>query len=100
MPAYFVAVRTAIKDAKEMEAYGQKARKSMAGHQLKPLAVYGKARSTDGPHTDGAVILEFPTFEAAEAWYDSPAYQDAVVHRFAGADYQTFIIQGVEPKPS
>ena len=100
MPAYFVAVRTAIKDAKEMETYGQKARQSMAGHQLRALAVYGKARSTDGPNTDGAVILEFPTFEAAEAWYDSPEYQRAVVHRFAGAEYQTFIIQGIEAKPS
>ena len=95
MSAYFVAVRTAIKDGKEMETYGQKARKSMAGHHVKALAAYGRIRSTDGPQTDGAVILEFPTFEAAEAWYDSPAYQDAIVHRFAGGDYQTFIIQGI-----
>jgi uncharacterized protein (DUF1330 family) len=95
MPAYFVAVRTAIKDAKEMETYGRKARKSMAGHQVKALAVYGKIRSTDGPPTDGVVILEFPTFEAAEAWYDSPAYQEAVAHRFSGGDYQTFIIEGL-----
>jgi uncharacterized protein (DUF1330 family) len=95
MPAYFVAVRTAVKNPEEMAAYGKKARASMAGHPVKALAAYGKIRSTDGPRTDGAVILEFPTFEAAEAWYDSPAYQDAVVHRFAGAEYRTFIIQGV-----
>jgi uncharacterized protein (DUF1330 family) len=95
MPAYFVAVRTALKNLGEMEVYGKKARASMAGHHVKALAAYGKIRPTDGPHTEGAVILEFPTFEAAEAWYDSPAYQEAVVHRFAGADYRTFIIQGV-----
>jgi uncharacterized protein (DUF1330 family) len=95
MPAYFVAVRTAIKDAKEMETYGQKARQSMAGHQVKALAAYGKIRSTDGPHTDGAVILEFPTYEAAVTWYESAAYQEAIVHRFAGGDYQTFIIEGI-----
>jgi len=95
MSAYFVAVRAAIKDGKEMETYGQMARKSMAGHDVKALAAYGRIRSTDGPQTDGAVILEFPTFEAAEAWYDSPAYQEAIVHRFTGGDYQTFIIQGI-----
>jgi uncharacterized protein (DUF1330 family) len=95
MPAYFVAIRTAIKDAKEMEVYMGKARAAIAGHQFKVLALYGKVRSTDGPATDGAIIKEFATFEAAEAWYDSHAYQEAVVHRFAGADYQTFIIQGV-----
>jgi len=95
MPAYFVAVRNAIKDPKEMEVYLKKARAAIAGHQFKVLALYGKVRSCDGPATDGAIIKEFATFEAAEAWYDSPAYQEAVVHRFAGADYRTFIIQGV-----
>jgi len=95
MPAYFVAIRTAIQEPREMAVYLKKARAAMAGHQFKVLALYGKIRSTDGPATDGAIIKEFATFEAAEAWYDSPAYQEAVVHRFAGADYQTFIIQGV-----
>lgn len=94
MTAYFVAVRTALKDLQEMDVYMQKSRAAMAGHDFKPLAVYGKLRSTDGPATDGVVILEFPTFEAAEAWYDSPAYQAAVVHRFAAGDYQTFIVEG------
>ena len=95
MAAYFVAVRNAIRDPAEMQTYKTLARAAMAGHQFKVLALYGKIRSTDGPTTDGAIIKEFATFEAAEAWYDSPAYQEAVVHRFAGADYQTFIIQGV-----
>jgi uncharacterized protein (DUF1330 family) len=95
MPAYFVAIRNAIKDPKEMEVYLGKARAAIAGHQFKVLALYGRIRSCDGPKTDGAIIKAFATFEAAEAWYDSPAYQEAVVHRFAGADYQTFIIQGV-----
>ena len=94
MPAYFVAVRTAVKDAGEFAIYQKEAPGAMAGHQVKALAAYGKIRSTDGPATEGAVILEFPTFEAAEAWYDSPAYQTAVVHRFAGAEYQTFIVEG------
>lgn len=95
MPAYFVAVRTALRDPEEFAVYRKEANAAMAGHEFKPIAVYGKIRSGDGPASDGAVIIEFPTFEAAEAWYDSPAYQEAVVHRFASADYQTFIIQGV-----
>lgn len=95
MPAYFVAVRNGIKDAKEMETYGGKAGATMAGHSVKPLALYGRLRSTDGPATDGAVILEFPTFEEAEAWFDSPAYQDALQHRLKGGDYQTFIVEGL-----
>jgi uncharacterized protein (DUF1330 family) len=40
--------------------------------------------------------LEFPTFKEAEAWYDSSAYQAAVVHRFGGAKYRTFILEVVD----
>ncbi|CAN5265077.1 hypothetical protein BH10PSE12_BH10PSE12_06130 [soil metagenome] len=61
-------------------------------HGPRVLAAYGRLRSTDGASTEGAVILEFPSFEEAEAWYDSPEYQSAVVHRFAGGEYRTFII--------
>jgi uncharacterized protein (DUF1330 family) len=96
MTAYFVAVRNGITDPEAMETYGALAGKSMGGHAITPLAVYGKTRATDGPATDSAVIIAFPTFEEAEAWYDSPAYQEALVHRLKGGDYQTFIVQGVD----
>jgi uncharacterized protein (DUF1330 family) len=96
MPAYFVAIRESVQDPQEMEVYGQKAGRSGAGHNLKPLAMYGQLRATDGEPVEGAVILEFPTFAEAEAWYDSPAYQDALAHRLRGATYRTFIIQGVD----
>lgn len=95
MPAYFVAVRNAVTDAEQLKIYGDKTLPTFAGHAMKPLAVYGKTRSTDGKPTDSAVVLEFPTFEEAEAWYDSPAYQAIVEHRFKGGDYQTFIVHGV-----
>ena len=62
---------------------------------MKPLAVYGKHEMLEGPAIEGAVILEFPTVEAARAYYHSAAYQDAVQHRFLGADYRVFIIEGL-----
>jgi uncharacterized protein (DUF1330 family) len=49
----------------------------------------------EGPAIEGAVILEFPTVEAAKIYYNSPAYQDAVKHRFLGADYRVFIVEGL-----
>jgi hypothetical protein len=65
------------------------------GHHLIPRVAYGRLRMTEVEPFEGAAILEVPTFEEAEAWYDSPAYQAAVVHRFRGAKYRTFIVQGV-----
>lgn len=95
MPAYFVAVRSRIKDPAELKLYAEKSPASAAGRNIRRLATStGRLRGTAGAIPDGASILEFPTFEDAEAWYDSPEYQEAVRHLFKGADYQTFIIEG------
>ncbi len=40
-------------------------------------------------------ILEFPTFEEAKTWYDSPAYREAREHRLKGADYHAVIVEGL-----
>jgi uncharacterized protein (DUF1330 family) len=96
MSAFFVALRESVRNPEEMKLYAEKAGGSANGHHLIARAAYGRLRMTDGEPIEGAAILEFPTFEEAEAWYDSPAYQAAVVHRFRGAKYRTFIVQGVD----
>jgi uncharacterized protein (DUF1330 family) len=95
MSAFFVALRESVRDPEEMKLYAEKAGASANGHHLIPRVAYGRLQMTEGEPFEGAAILEFPTFEEAEAWYDSPAYQAAVVHRFRGAKYRTFIVQGV-----
>ena len=44
---------------------------------------------------EGVVILEIPSFEAAKAWYDNPAYREVREHRFRGSDYRAIIVEGV-----
>ncbi len=95
MVAYVVFTRERMRDREEYERYREKARPAAAGHALKPLALYGKHEVLEGPTIEGAVILEFPTLEAAKAYYNSAAYQDAAQHRFLGADYRVFIVEGV-----
>jgi uncharacterized protein (DUF1330 family) len=96
MSAFFVALREAVRDPEEMRLYAEKAGRSAEGHRLTTRAAYGRLRVTEGESIQGAVILEFPTFAEAESWYDSAAYQEAVVHRFRGAKYRTFIVQGID----
>lgn len=95
MAAYVIFIRDRIKDAKELATYGEKATGSAAGHPLKPLALYGTSETWEGPPADGVVILEFPTLQAASAWYHSPAYQAAKVHRVRGADYRAIVVEGL-----
>ena len=95
MVAYVVFTREKMRDPEQYEQYKEKARPAAKGHPLKPLALYGAFEMLEGAAIEGAVILEFPTVETAKAYYNSPAYQDAVKHRFLGADYRVFIVQGL-----
>ncbi len=95
MAAFAIFIRESTKDPAELQTYGQKAGAASAGHPLIPRAIYGKHEVLEGPDVEGIVILEFPTIEAAKAWYDSPAYVEAREHRFKGADYRAMIVEGV-----
>ena len=94
MSAYFVALRESVEDEEEMRTYAALAGASTAGRTFAIRAAYGRQRTLEGAPFEGAVIVEFPSFAAAEAWYESPEYQAAVVHRFRGATYRTFIVDG------
>lgn len=95
MPAYAIFIRERLRDPKAIEAYDAKAGPSLDGHPVKVLAAYGRQELLEGAAHEGAVILEFPTMEAAKAWYHGPAYTEARQLRFQGADYRAFLVEGL-----
>lgn len=95
MVAYAVFIRELTRDPAEMQAYAGKAGGSLAGHAVKVLAAYGRQEVLEGAATEGVVILEFPSMAEAKAWYESPLYREAREHRFKGADYREFLVEGV-----
>jgi uncharacterized protein (DUF1330 family) len=95
MPAYVVFMRDRTLDQSELEAYWEKVKGTMDGRPLKVLAAYGKHLTLEGPDVEGVVIAEFPTLEDARDWYESPAYQQAALHRHRGAVYRGLIVEGV-----
>ena len=95
MPAFMVFIREKTLDQPELEAYWAKIRATLEGRPIKILAAYGRHVTLEGPEVEGVVIAEFPTLEAARAWYDSPAYQEGAQHRFRGAIYRGLIVEGV-----
>lgn len=96
MPAYVVLTREHTHDSQEMGQYATKAKAAREGHDPQPLAFYGDFEVLEGSAIEGAVILRFPDMAVAHAWYESPAYQEARKHRFQGADYRVFIVDGIE----
>ena len=96
MAAYIIFTREKTLDRAELEIYWSQIRATMEGHPIRILAAYGLQQTLEGPETEGTVIAEFPTMEAAYAWYNSPAYQAAALHRFKGAVCRGLLIEGVK----
>lgn len=95
MPAYAIFIKEKTRDTNELDAYSSLAGASFEGREFRVLTAYGPQTVLEGPECEGVVILEFPSVEAAEDWYLSPAYSAARAHRFKGADYRVVIVEGV-----
>lgn len=96
MTAYVVFTRDEIVDPAEFDKYVADVDASFEGHEMNLLADYGTFETLEGEEIDGAVILAFPDMDAARAWYRSPEYQKTAQHRFKGARYRGFIVEGID----
>ncbi|MFC9915728.1 DUF1330 domain-containing protein [Streptomyces sp. NPDC127197] len=96
MSAYVVMLRERVTDPDELALYASSARAARAGHDLTPVVGYGAIETLEGTAFEGVLIHRFPSAQDARAWYESPAYQAALPHRQAGADYRVFIVEGLD----
>lgn len=94
MAAYVVFIRDRVRDPEEMAAYSKLSGPSLAGHSVKVLAAHGPNETLEGAAAEGVVLLEFPTFAEAKAWYDSRAYAEARKHRNLAADCRVVVFEG------
>lgn len=86
MPKGYVILTEAIKDQAGMAEYGRAARVSMAQSGASVLALDSQPQVVEGEwHGDTTVVLEFASVEAARAWYESAAYEEAKPLRQAAA---------------
>jgi uncharacterized protein (DUF1330 family) len=96
MTAYAIFIREETLDPAEMELYAAKATSGAENFSLEVLAAYGGHEVVEGPEVEGVVIIAFPTMEEAKRWYNGPAYQEAVQHRFKGARYHGIFVNGLD----
>jgi len=94
MAAYVVITREKTRNAAELEEYRKLAPASFQNHPATFLAIHGRQEVLEGPKNEDIIILEFPSYEAALAWYHSPEYQAACKYRFQGGDYRCILTEG------
>jgi len=95
MSAYLIFTRDKTLDEHELATYSKEVPATLAGHEVKILALYGLHEDLEGLSTEGTVVLQFPSMEAAKAWYNGPAYRKVREHRFKGSNYHVTLVNGV-----
>jgi uncharacterized protein (DUF1330 family) len=95
MPAYvFANIR--VKDPITYERYKQMVPETIERYGGRYLARGGRVEVLEGEIEPGrTIILEFPTFEDAQAWYGSPEYCEAKDTRKSCAQGELVIVDGV-----
>jgi uncharacterized protein (DUF1330 family) len=98
MAAYVVITREKTRNASELEQYRQSAPASFKQYPVVFRAYKGRHEVLEGSAIEDVIILEFPGYDEAKAWYHSAAYQNASGHRFKGGDYRFILAEGVTDK--
>lgn len=97
MPAYIIVLRKGpVRDPEAMAEYQKRTREIKGDFKLVPRVIYGATEALEGTPPDGTIVLEFPSMDDAKAWYNNPQYQEAIPYRQKAADYDLFIVEGLE----
>ena len=97
MPAYLIAdVR--VRDAARFEEYRALVPAVIAAHGGRYLVRAGAITPKEGAlDVQRLVILEFPTMEAAQRFYDSDDYAPLMKLRLEAAESQVILVEGYAP---
>jgi uncharacterized protein (DUF1330 family) len=94
MPAYIIALIT-VTDAEKYEAYKALAPAAIAAHGGRYLVRGGPVQTLEGePERRRIAVLEFPSVEAAKAFYRSAEYEAAREKRRGAAQAQLILVEG------
>ena len=84
-----------VTDPDAFQAYGAKAGAAVEKHGGRYIARGGRTISLEGdPAPQRVVLIEFPSLDAAEAYYNSAEYQDAKSAREGAADARFIAVEG------
>ena len=95
MAAYIIA-RINVTDWEQYREYTKATPDAIEQFGGKFIVRGGEVTTLEGPEeTHRVVLLEFPTFDQAQAFYASPAYQNAKKLREGAATGQFLLVDGV-----
>ena len=82
-------------DREAMKPYSEKVMSTLEPFGGKIIAASDNIDVREGDwEFDRILIVEFPTMEAAQSWYDSPEYQEILPIRLKAYNDQMVIVEG------
>ena len=94
MKGYVVCVYKSIANQEKLKEYAVKARVAVEKHKGRFLIRGGKSTINEGDKSPRTVVIEFPSYDEANAFYQSKEYQKAHSILKGYADRQFQILEG------
>ena len=95
MKGYVVCVYKSISSEDKLKEYAVKARAAVENHKGKFLIRGGRSKLNEGERSPRTVVIEFPSYDKANLFYQSDEYQKAHDILKGHAVRQFQILEGV-----
>lgn len=95
MTAYAVAVIRETRFGDEIIEYLRCIDETLAPYSGKYRLHGGPYQSLEGSWSSDLIVIEFPTMEQAQGWYESDAYKEIRPLRSRNTEGDVFLVQGV-----
>ncbi len=95
LPAFYIS-ELEVSDPEGLKPYGARVAATLEPFGGRFLVRAGKIAPLEGEAPKGRlVVIGFESMEQAQAWYDSPVYQEIKPIRHKAAKSRTFIVEGL-----
>ncbi len=96
MSAYILFDNLTVTSPEDLETYKSQVAEVVEKHQGKYVVLGGKTRVVEGSVTPSyLVMIQFPSFEMAENWYDSDEYKNLKALRLSATTSTGVIMEGL-----
>ncbi len=95
MKGYVVCVYKSIANQEKLKEYAVKARAAVEKYKGKFLIRGGKSTINEGDKSPRTVVIEFPSYDKANIFYQSKEYQEAHIILKGHAERQFQIVEGI-----
>ena len=99
MPKAYIIAHIDVTDEAEYRKYVAAAPVFAAQYGGRYIARGGRYEALEGAARSRNVILEFPDYDSARAFYHCEGYQAALQHAFKGSTRELVLVEGVEETP-